>query len=197
MNKSLRDDLLSWVKAINLRGTFGRRNQKDRALVEVSTVNEWAIAVMSEFGLHISDVSPCQNDPPDCFATLDGKTISIELAELIDSNRIEENVAAIEAGNEPPHYNGEGFDKTQWSRDRFFTELTSLMNKKQTKYQGNGLSFDVLIIHTDETWLFPQQVNEWLSLQRIEPINSFKSAYLLMNYTPGYSDHWPLFRLFG
>ncbi len=180
-----------------MRGMFGRRSQSDRVIVEVSTVEEWARAVASEFGTHVTGICICKDDPPDCIATIDGRHISIELAELVDSNRIIDSVKAVEAGYEPPHYHGKSFEKAQWSKDRFFTELNSLIDKKDLKYQKNKFVFDVLLIHTDETWLSPVQAKSWLAEDKIETRISFKSAFLLMTNEPGYANHWPVFQLFG
>jgi hypothetical protein len=196
-NDELIDELKRQVLSMNKRGIFARQTPEEKVIVETSTVEEWATAVKAEFGLHITNISPCQTDPPDCYANFEGRRISIELAELVDGNRLKESVAAIDAGKEPPHYQGQAFLNTQWSKDRFFDELSVLIDKKTVKYQRNKLVFDVLIIHTDETWLSPQQVRSWLAETDIGPRSTFQSAYLLMTYDPGYVDHWPVFRLFG
>lgn len=182
---------------MNKRGIFGRRYQSDKVIIEVSTVEEWARAIASEFGVHVTKICICKDDPPDCIATVSGKQISIELAELVDSNRVLECAKAVETGNQPPHHQGTGFEKTQWSKERFFRELNSLIDKKNLKYEKNKLVFDVLLIHTDEPWLSPQQAKSWLSESKIEPKSSFRSVYLLMTYQPGYANHWPVFLLFS
>jgi hypothetical protein len=158
---------------------------------------EWASAVKSEFGLHVTNVRSCQTDPPDCCADIEGRSISIELAELTDGNRLKESVTAIEAGQDLPHHQGQAFLDTQWSRDRFFKELSHLIDKKAKKYESENLVFDVLLVHTDEPWLSPQKVRDWLAEKDVEPRNVFRSAYLLMTYVPGYAHHWPVFLLFG
>lgn len=197
MIKDENDELRRWVAEMNKRGVFGAQNPQDRAVVEALTAEEWALAVKTEFGLNFTKISPCQTDPPDCYAIFEGRSVSIELAQLVDGNRLKESVAAIDAGKEPPHYQGQAFFDTQWSKDRFFKELSNLIDKKALKYEKLKLVFDILIIHTDETWLSPEQVRNWLAETHIEPRSTFSSAYLLMTYVPGYADHWPVFRLFG
>ena len=197
MGKDENDGLKPWSVAMNKRGIFGRRTQQDKPIVDASTATDWATAVKSVFGLRVTNINSCETDPPDCYANFEGRRISIELAELVDGNRLKESVAAIDAGKEPPHNQGQAFFDTQWSKDRFFKQLSALIDKKNTKYERDKLVFDVLIVHTDEPWLSARQVEYWLAETNIEPRGSFKNAYFLITYDPAYADHWPVFHLFG
>lgn len=197
MTKDENDELMRWVAEMNKRGMFAAQNQQDRTLMEVSTAEEWALAAKNRFGLHVTNIRACKTDPPDCYADFDSRSISIELAELVDGKRLGKSVAAIDAGQDPPHHHGQDFLKAQWSKDRFFKELSDLINKKAAKYEKNNSVFDVLLVHTDEPWLNPQQVTDWLTQKTVEPRSVFRSAYLLMTYAPDYAHHWPVFQLFG
>lgn len=197
MTKDDNDELMHWVGEMNKRGTFAAQNPQDRAVVEASTANEWALAVNEKYGLHVTNARSCEYDPPDCLAESDGRSITIELSELVDSNRLRENIAAINAEQDPPHLHGQAFLDAQWSKDRFFGELSSLIDKKAMKYEKNNSVFDVLLVHSDEPWLSPQQVDEWLAEESIVSRTAFRSAYLLLTYMPGGSKHWQVFKLFG
>jgi hypothetical protein len=197
MTNDEHNEVKRWIAEMNKRGTFAAQNPQDRTIMEASTAGEWALAVKEKFGLLITNVRPCQTDPPDCYADFEGKSISIELAELVDGHRLRESVIANETGQDPPHLYGKAFLNTQWSKDRFFRELAILIDKKTAKYENHNSAFDVLLVHTDEPWLSPQQVSNWLADKVVEPRSVFRSAYLLMPYVPGYVHHWPVFLLFG
>lgn len=193
----MKDEMRGWVKAMNKGGLFGRRNRHDKEFIEADAAEEWALAAKAEFGLHVTNISSCKPDPPDCHAIFEGRNISIELTELVDNHLRYENVKANEAGKEPPHYQGQAFLDAQWSKDRFFKEISDLIDKKTANYEAGNQVFDVLIVYTDEPWLSPQQVRTWLTETNIEPRRAFHSAYLLMTHEHANADHWPIFRLFG
>ena len=197
MSDDLNNETKSWIDAWNRRGEFGRRNQQDRKIVETETAREWARSLKTKFNFDITDIRSSESDPPDCTAMNGNRCISIELAELVDQDRINARVKAVEAGTEPPEYHGEAFGKTQWTIDRFHNHLNSLLDNKHHKYLRRGQQFDVLLVHTGEPWLLPIHVQNWLSSLVFAPRSTFVSAFFIMTYDPSFSNCWPVFQLFG
>ena len=197
MSDDLNNETKSWIDAWNRRGEFGRRKQQDRKIVETETAREWARSLKTKFNWDITDIRSSDIDPPDCMATIGNRNISIELAELVDSARINARVKAVEVGKEPPEYGGEAFVTAQWTIDRFRDHLNDLIDKKHHQYSKDGQQFDVLLVHTDEPWLLPIHVQSWLSSLVFAPRCTFVSAFFIMTYDPGFSKCWPVFQLFG
>ena len=197
MSDELSKQIKLWIVARNKRGEFGSSTQQDRKLIERETTNEWARSLKTEFNKDITNIRSSDIDPPDCMATIGNRSISIELAELVDSVRLNARVKAVEVGREPPEYHGEAFENAQWSIDRFRDQLNNLIDRKHDKYLKTGQQFDVLLVHSDETWLLPSYVKSWLSSLVFEPRSAFGSAFLLLPYDPSFSNCWPVFQLFG
>jgi hypothetical protein len=193
--------LRRWVRIMNDRGhasMFARETPDDLAIVERLTAQEWCKAVRAKYGLNADGVESNQ-DPkgvPDCLAYIDGARVSLELTELVDGQLLDQIRDAKANGQNLSAYEGEGFVRSQWDMSRFVQALTECIRKKDQKYQRNSNEVDVLIIHTDEPWLSPGKIDEYLLQSEFKPTKTIHSAYLLMTYVPGYSENWPVFRLF-
>lgn len=186
-----------WLRIKEARGharAFARETPEDLAIVERSTAKEWAKSVRDRFGLNVSGiVSNLEaTGVPDCFGRLDGNAIGIELTELVDGQLIDD----IRMGAISSAHTGNGFFRSQWDVARFAAFLIAAIEKKHAKYQRNGERVDVLILHSDETWLDPFNVDRWLRWRLPGPGPCIGSAYFLLTYHPGYSQNWPVFRLF-
>ena len=199
-DEELLDGIRYWARIMNERGhapMFARKTPEDLAIVERSTAREWCRAVHSKYGLNVDNVTsnPDPKGVPDCFANLNGQEISIELTELVDGPLLDQICDAQGRGQVISAHVGEAFLSSLWDEQRFNRALSDRFSAKSNKYLRNNEVVDALIIHTDEPWLSPQQVEEWIPHCELKPTNQIKSAYLLMTYAPGYSIDWPVFQI--
>jgi hypothetical protein len=191
-------ELRRWARLMNERRhatVFAQETIEDRMIVELSTLREFCTSVHTKYGLVLERIAngPAPNKSPDCYAELLGARISLELTELTEIlGQIRE---AEKHDISASAYHGEVFQKSQWSKDRLQNSLSGILDKKSDKYR-NTVDIDILIIHTDEPWLDPRCVEEWLSVSKFAAREAIRSAYLLMTPFPGYSNNWPVFRLY-
>jgi hypothetical protein len=179
-------------KSAGYGGVFNYGTPEEKAIVEASTCTEWCQAISTEFGLAHGEVEHNPNDPPDCYVTVDGQRLSVELVQLVESKH---KVRAVKG--ESPH-SGRLFMDMQWSKDRLTQRLNEEVAKKGAKYAAKGLRVDALVIHTAETWLSSQVASAWLSEAVICQHPNIASAFLLFRYEPGReTQNWPVFWLYG
>lgn len=180
-----------WVELQSNRGhasAFARSNAQDKIVVERATVFEWARSLGAlERGQVDSIVAGPDNEFPDFTARLDGKAIVIELTELLHSPGILKRAVK---GNLD-------FDSLQWTEAHFRERVSERLNSKVDKLSQRRQSADVLILHTDEPWLAPQMIEQWLEREAFGRRDEIANAYLLTTYVPGYAEHWPMFSLYG
>lgn len=158
--------------------------------MEYCVVNEWMKAASCVFGYSFDNLG-LGGDPPDFRVSMDGEKVSVELTQLVNEEHKKRNIN----GKSPFH--GRLFQDMQWTPERFLEELRSSLEKKNRKYCRSGRKFDVLVIHTAETWLEPERVKNWIEALEPTDFAAFGSAYLLFDYRPSWSqEHWPVFRLF-
>lgn len=187
------------VDMMNRRGhahVFARESAEDKQIVECLTAQEWCDAMNEQFGVTITGVESKEDDPPDCIAVYNGKQISIELAELVDSVVLSRIAEARRAGLRITAYD-QLFSLAQWSPEKFKSAIDNLVDSKQRKYGPRRITVDALIIHTGEPWLSPTDVAKWLPNMSFEARPIARACYLLMDYFPGFAVHWPVFRIYG
>lgn len=197
-DEDLVDGVKRWARLMNSRGhssLFAKETEEDQAVIERATAEEWCAAVRDKYGLEVKHVVSNQDfkGVPDCFAYADGRKISIELTELVDGEFLDEIKASRRAGYNFSPFAESGFSRSQWDARRFSTHLERRIADK-AKYARRGILVDVLIIHTDEPWLYPGDVEAWLPQSGLKPVECIASAYLLMTHVPGIRA-WPVFRL--
>ena len=114
-------------------------------------------------------VNPDLNELPDCLAVLDGKPIGIEATELIASN---------EAHN-------------KWCRDSFEHAVTALIVKKSDTASNpkrvetlSLLDQLFLVVFTDETYLSPETIADYLRNIRVTKPPGIDRAFVLGPYEP-------------
>jgi hypothetical protein len=185
-----------WLSVMNktngYAGIFNYQTATDKTIVELSTVREWCDTIAAEFGAAVGSIKHNPNDPPDCFVTVNGKDQGVELVQLVEA----EHKQRAAKGETP--YAGQLFEDMQWSKERLVNKVTEIVQSKGEKYERKGVKIDILLIHTDETWLSSSQAREWLSDNEIEPHPSVDSSFLLFSYEPGRSaQHWPGFWIYG
>ncbi|WP_170459759.1 hypothetical protein [Ruegeria arenilitoris] len=190
------EELCRWARIMNKShgygGVFNHETTEDKAIVEVSTANEWRRAVASEFGLAVGEPEQNPHDPPDCFVQFSGRRLSVELVQLINPNH------KRRASNGESPYMQPLFEDMQWTKCRLISELNELIRNKGEKYQQPGIQIDVLLIHTAETWLRFDTAKEWLDTISIRPHRNIANAFLLFEYEPGRGTKcWPVSFLYG
>jgi hypothetical protein len=185
----LDDELKRWVKIFNkgYAGVFNYETAEDKAIVELNTAREWCRSVAAEFGVTAAEPEHNPQDPPDCYVWIKEQRLSVELVQLVEAKH-----KARATKNETP-YAGQLFLDMQWSRERFAHKLRECVQKKGHKYAQTGLRIDVLIVHTDETWLTSTQARDWLGEIEINPHANVASAFLLFFHEP----RQQVFRLYG
>ena len=179
-------------KAHGYGGVFNSNNDKDKIIVELDTAAEWCEAVSDNFGVTFENLRTNTDDPPDCFADIDGKTYGIELVELTN----QDHRTRANQGESP--YSGQLSKDMKWSRDRFETEIKEQVLGKAEKYAKSQVVIDALIVHTAEPWFASNQVEQWIESIDLGKTGNNKRIFLLMFYEPGREfDSWPVFQLCG
>ena len=185
-----------WIELQNKRGHAGEFATANTSgvteAVEQTVVSIFDDSMRLLYNVSLEDIKSNPKDPPDCFATIKGRRVSIELVELVDGN-------ALAAAKKPGGISHNiPFEEMQWCSGRFFSKICTLIDKKDKKYQASEKVFDCLLIYSGEPWLYPKDVQAWLRETNIAVRQSFRSVYFLMTYDPGYNQkHYPAFRLYG
>lgn len=190
------DPFKRWVRIMNRShgygGVFNHETDEDKRIVEESTAFEWCDSVQTKYGINFKNLRSNEIDPPDCFVTVAGKELGLELVQFI--NQEHKRRASID---ESP-YAGKLFSDMQWSKERFEKELNACIQTKGAKYFKRNFTVDVLIVHTDETWLRSEETGAWLEECEISDHPNIGSAFLMHTYEPGRNaERWPVFWLFG
>jgi hypothetical protein len=70
---------------------FARETPENLAIVERPTARKWCKSECKKFALDVGAVmsNPDYKRVPDCFVTLNGKKISLELTELVDGTMLD------------------------------------------------------------------------------------------------------------
>jgi hypothetical protein len=154
--------------------------------MERATVREWAKAVEAVEKCEVTEISPGPDNAfPDFTAKLGGNPISIELTELLHSPNVLRGASRGQIA----------FEKIQWTEGHFRQRVQDRLCAKSNNILKSGGFCDVLVLHTDEPWLSPCSVKQWLAGGAFPAQRAVGSAYLLMTYVPDWATHWPIFRL--
>ena len=178
--------------------------------MEVGATREWA-SEMNKRGWKIDIDSVRKNvpDPPDCAAEMRGKTIGIEVTELVDRK-------AIALHPETPRFQGpEHFVKEfpqplppSWPREKFYERVAAIIERKDRRAAevralrpqpscDNLVSSEFLLIVTDEPWLDEATLAGHLRTIKLHRPGHFDRVFLMMSYVPdgeGYGHH-PVFEV--
>ncbi len=190
------EELARWAdirnKTNGYGGVFNYQTAADKVVVEISTAREWCRSIAAEFGWTVGEPEHNADDPPDCYVSVDGQNLGVELRQLVEREHKQR------AANGETPYAGQLFLDAQWSKDRLVSKLIEAIQEKGRKCERRGKTVDVLLIHTDEPWLTSRQARKWLRDAQIDPHPSIASAFLLFNYEPGRgTQHWPVLWLYG
>ena len=126
-------------------------------------VGERGIAcnILEAAKVEVTDLRSPDKDPPDCEATLDGQFSGIEVTELVHRPTLERSIKAVRqrARGEEPRKAEAYFD---WGRDGFVEALQNLLDVKNSKPPARFYERYVLVIHTDEFFLYSASVECFL-----------------------------------
>jgi hypothetical protein len=179
-------------KSNGYSGIFNYNNIVDKRLVEKSTIEEWCRSIKAELGIEVGVPQPIDEDPPDFNVSINGQLFSVELVQLVDENHKKRAVKG------ESQFAGKLFNDTQWSVERLLSKLNAIIHKKGDKYSRDGLSVDVLLMHTDEPWLTSEQARTWLNNATINTHPSIHRVFLMFTYEPGRDvEHWPILKIYG
>jgi len=182
------DDLFTaWAQALTERGMFGRVGQK-KGVVERATVQEFAKSCAAKCDRGISDIQSSPDDPPDVLAHNGRHHVGIELVELaVEKVRRRDPKGLGYAGK---------FQDQQWSKRTFQAMINYLLDKKQDRCALKPIVVDAVLICSDEPWLLPHNVEQWLAEAVFTSRPNIRSAYLMLSCDPAH-DHWPVFAIYG
>ena len=180
-----------WAAAMSEGGRYGRRSKRDQSLVELETVREFSASVQAETGFGLTEIR-CGQDPPDCVALYRGRTVSIELVELVDPDVRHAVIQARRHGKAFP-----APERFQWGEDGTRERIGCALDKKQVLYQDRKppICVDVLLIHVDNAWFSAAQLTAWIPGGTFSPRPNMRSAYLMLGYDGG--EHLPIHNLYG
>ncbi len=173
------DDLIlgvrEWADAMNRQGhasMFARPpGEANKKIVDRGIVQDFAKSLKLAFGIVISDIENRPPDEPDCMAMFDGRSISIELTELV-RGKLRHNIASARKAGCEISTNSELFNEAQWNSTDLASEVRSLLDIKNKKREKTEPA-DILLIHSDEPWLYPSIITECLSHtgeQNVRPV---------------------------
>ena len=163
--------------AASRRGVPSLRHAPNRfrSAQEVDVCADFARSLLNQSGCSIQGIYKNETtDFPDCFATLDGKVIGIEVTELMDPDQA----------------------YSEWPRTRFCREVSKAIRKKDEKAPKDDrlellrkLSQLILVIHMDEADLTSTSLRKHLdALEFPKPVNIYQ-AFVLGPYEPMDNPH--------
>ena len=196
------------VDLMNTRGhasSLARETPADLRLLEWSIVMDWIDALQAERQLELEGPQlelegphSNPNDPPDCWVEYRGNRIGVEVVELVKDEILAAVARARKDGRRITSHHSPLFQSAIWSKEQFLAKLTSLMEKKDQKYQRNCHEIDVLLVATGEPYLSASDVSDWLTDLEGCTLRAIKSVYLMLDYQPGYpTGHHPIFFVSG
>lgn len=148
--------LSDWIEPSRKKGRWARlgTDAPEKALRGVEIVGDTAPAFRAQFGIELSGIR-AGAEPPDTHARMGGRSVSIELTELLNRS-IREKRARGERVS---------WDEQQWTERAWRGEVDKLLDEKHALYSGREDRFiaDALLIHSCELWLSPFDVEGWLA----------------------------------
>ena len=179
--------------------TFWHADNATQPWMEVDAVRNWSTE-MNRRGFQIDvDSIRMNSDPyPDCLAHKSGRTIGVELTELVDSEAIREYGAWRRAA-------GSGWDPVGvpgppvpiWDLDSFRRRLDEITLIKDARVRDSSLVKQFLLIHTDEPWLSEETVSGYLEAVKLERPRHFDQIFLMLSPVPNGSGdrRYPVFEV--
>lgn len=132
----------------------------------------------SDYGSKVIGWGLCEKDPPDVFADLvDGRKIGVEITELVNEAAIDAQIKNLILYPK---------ELLSFGYDRACEEIRRIVEEKEEKLSLVLPSYDelVLLIHTDEFLLKPEQFQPTVATQSFKAGRVFQTVYLLFSYEP-------------
>jgi hypothetical protein len=185
-------DVIAYIAKAEARGHATFTNAPSgplRPMAERLKVQDWSQTMLNYYGAVEASVAPGPhpNDPPDCIAYFkivglkELRKRTVEYTELVRKE-------AIEAKK-----HGKSFDDS-WTGLQLFEAIQARINAKTESYRGKGLSFDVLLIATDEPELMRTTIDTVLNAQCFTWGTEFHEVHFMMSYDPR-TQNWPVWVL--
>ena len=164
--------------------------------MEVEATWDWA-GEMNERGWKIDTASVRKNesDPPDCLAEMGGKTIGIEVTELVDRKAIELHPELLRYQG-PEHFVQE-FPQPpmppSWPREKFHKHVAAIIERKDRRAaevrtlrpqpsRDNPVSSEFLLIVTGEPRLDETTLAEYLRTIKLQRPRYFDGVFVMKSY---------------
>jgi hypothetical protein len=182
------DELVEMVRdAISKQRPYaGFFDWPERSIAEWGAVNAFSEIASSEPGFPLREIEPRPSgeDPPDCEAVdANGRAMAIEVTELVDGSAI---AAARRTGR---------VDFATWGPAQIRAQIDHLLTAKDSKVlKGGPYDEYVVLIHTDEPAVTPEQIAVALDGHELPAMKQVHRAYLLLSYDP-HRRRYPYFRL--
>lgn len=182
------DDARDWAGVVEaMRWALEkRRGHNDYWDWPTKSVKEAHIAseALQAAGYAIQSLMPCEKDPPDCEAQIDGLLVGIEVTELVDQKAIERFKRTKNS-----------FQFSDWTEQTLESALSKRIRRKDVPEQVQEYRYDryLLVIHCDEPELTAQRVEHYAS--RFSAVTKLiDEALLILSYDPKLG-RCPLIRL--
>lgn len=178
-NLDAEDALKKRVEYLNQRGQGADHvvpsDPELRQAIESHIAEEFANAYARQYGKQIIDIRSNEDDPPDCFASEDGKQFGIEITELVKHEIRADNVAEWHrAKPSTPEekielmqgLHAKNYERSLWTKEELLGRLQGVITKKDEK---KGLADCaetmrvVLVIYTDDQNLPKTDLTSWLA----------------------------------
>lgn len=155
----------------------------DKEGKEFGVGEELVKALNSACSLQLSNLAPCNPDPPDLTCqNVQGDPIAIEVSEIVCEDAV--------------RLNQQGQDVYRiWQPGELQAAIAErLARKDKVTLQGGPYQGLYVCLFTDEMMLTPQGVSDELSNATFGPFNQITDAFLLFSYQPG-TKSYPVVRL--
>jgi len=149
----------------------------DKSIKEIGITQD-LFTILEEYSEdYLVNVMPGE-DPPDVkVITSKGKTVGIEVTELVNQKAIEYQIK-----NDPRYYE----EVVSWSKSSFNKKLSDIIFKKNILCENKGGNYDELslLIFTDEPELDSDTIKSYLEGADLGSPKNFKNVYILTGYEP-------------
>lgn len=199
--KALLEALQRRVDRDEKRGhaTYWHADNATQPWMEVDAVRNWSKEMNRRgFQIDVDSIRKNTDAYPDCLAEECGRTIGVEVTELVDSEAIREYGRLRRAAG--PEWDPLGFRGPPisiWTLDRFRGKLDEISLKKDARVRDSSLVKQFLLILTDEPWLDEETVSGYLAAFTLERPKHFDQIYLMLSCIPDGSGNrrYPVFEV--
>lgn len=179
--------------------TFWHADNATQPWMEVDAVRNWSTETNRRgFQIDIDSIRKNSDAYPDCLAEMSGRTIGVEVTELVDSEAIREHGGLRgAAGSEWDPWGFPGPPIPIWDLDSFRSRLDEITQKKDDRVPDSTLAKQFLLILTDEPWLDEETVSGYLEALKLKRPKHFDQIFLMLSPVPNGSGNrrYPVFEV--